>query len=386
MPVKDRVVTWWIQNIVTPKREIIDKPGFVITTFTEKDQMTYLREIFFAEELFELIENKIVQKYGNQGKQTLYSAGKKNGYLYASISNFPDIKENSKKTVSDFAYLFVRYCEGVFAQKAKHEIDIDKKIFSMALDEYIVCRHNGHGYIMNDGGSAGIWAYLMQDKSIEGIQLECQGRGDEKCLVICAPKEELLTQKDKIFYENNLTDQKFDEIYQIRNEIREDTYAQLSLKDMIDAGFFDYKKGILSYKNSRFFGSESHIFYILEQEISKLDDGEQTLFDICVEYGKSLRQLYGERDYQKFIMDFFSALGFGDITFLDSNTLVASYYPWTIFSEKSKYIIFRGVLSGIVSDSLEKKVEFNEYKIDVEDFLTLTIKQNKQQKINRNIQ
>jgi len=36
MPVKDRVVTWWIKNIITPQREIIDKPGFIVTTFTEK--------------------------------------------------------------------------------------------------------------------------------------------------------------------------------------------------------------------------------------------------------------------------------------------------------------------------------------------------------------
>jgi len=44
--VKDRVVTWWIQNIIIPRQEIIDQPGFVVTTFTEKKFKAYLREFF----------------------------------------------------------------------------------------------------------------------------------------------------------------------------------------------------------------------------------------------------------------------------------------------------------------------------------------------------
>ena len=63
MPVKDKVVTWWIQNVILPKREIIDKPGFIITTFTEQKQTTYLRDIFLSEQLFELIEKRIVEQY-----------------------------------------------------------------------------------------------------------------------------------------------------------------------------------------------------------------------------------------------------------------------------------------------------------------------------------
>jgi hypothetical protein len=113
----------------------------------------------------------------------------------------------------------------------------------------------------------------------------------------------------------------------------------------------------------------------LEQEIANLKDGERVLFDICFEYGKLLRETYGGKDYEKFISDFFPALGFGDITVLDPNrpSIAAIYYPWTVFSEKSKYIIFRGVMSGIVSSSLGKKIEFKEFDIDVRDYLTLTI-------------
>ena len=116
-------------------------------------------------------------------------------------------------------------------------------------------------------------------------------------------------------------------------------------------------------------------YYLLEKEITKLENGEQILFDACFEYGKILKEIYGGEDYQRFIMDFFPALGFGDILVIDGNerSIVAMYYPWTIFSETSKYIIFRGIMSGIVSSSLGEKVEFNKFDINLRNYLTVTI-------------
>ena len=215
----------------------------------------------------------------------------------------------------------------------------------------------------------------MQDKSIEGVQLECEGRGNNRCLVMCGPEEKLLKKTNMFFCERDLPEQKFNEYYKALNEIREATYAKNSLKDLIDIGFFNYQGGFLSYKNMRFFGCESHMLYIMEEEISKLENGEQILFDACVEYGKKLREIYGGKDYQKFILDFFPALGFGEVFVLDSTnySITAVYYPWTTYSETSKYIIFRGIMSGFVSSSTDKNIKFNNYKISVSDYLTLTI-------------
>lgn len=375
MPVKDRVVTWFIQNIVIPRREIIDKPGFVVTTFTEKNQTTYLRELFIPERLFELIENRIVQEYGEQGKQVLYSAGKKFGYLYASMSNFPTIKDCTEKELSDFAYLFVRYMEVTSARQAKHEIDFKDKMFTISFKDYIVCRNNGLGHIMTEGGSAGVWAYEMQDKSLEAVQLECEGRGNQRCFVICAPEQKIQEKTNNFFREQQMSERTFDDVYKTMNEIRQTTYSQNSMKTLLDTGFFEYDEGSFFYKNIRFFGCESHILYLLEREIAKLENGEQVLFDACFEYGKTLRETYGETDYQKFISDFFPALGFGDIAVLDADKLSIAtiYYPWTVFSETSKYIIFRGIMSGFVSSSLEKKIEFKNFNIDMGNYLTLTM-------------
>ena len=375
MPVKDRVVSWWIQNVIIPHREIIDKPGFVVTTYTEGIKTIYLRDFFLPELLFELIENKIVERYDNQGKQILYSVGKKFGYLFASVSNFPTIKNISLEKLSNFAYLTLRYIEGTYAQKANHELDFEKKILSIFFDNYIICRHNGLCYIMMDGAISGLWAYEIQDKSVEGIQFECQGRGNEQCHFFSAPRTILQEKTSSFFCEDALPDYKTDDHYKALNEIRETNYVKNSLKNLLDAGFFDFKKGILSYKNNRFFHCDTNLLYLLDDEIVKLPDGEQILYNASFEYGRLLQESYGGTNYKKFIPDFFSALGFGDILVIDTDKLSIAfiYYPWTIFSKQSKYIILRGIMSGIVSSSIGKNIQFNNVTVDIGKYLTVKI-------------
>lgn len=377
MPIKDKVVTWWIQNVIIPRQEIIDKPGFVVTTFTEKKFTTYLREFFIPEKLFEIIENKIVEKYEERGRQALYSAGKKFGYIYASMSNFTTVKNSSTEEISKFAYLLVRYIEGTYAQQAEHEADVKNQRFIIYFDNYIVCRHNGIGHIMTEGGITGIWSYGMQNNSIEGVQLECQGRGNQRCIVVCAPDNEIQEKTKNVFRERDLIELKSDSTYKSLNEVQKTTYVKNSLKDLLNAGFFTYKKGILSYKDHRFFHCESHILYLLEQEIIKLNNGEKTLFDACFEYGKSLGETYGKKDFEKFIPDFFSALGFGDILIINSDRLAIQFvfFPWTIFSKESKYIILRGIMSGVVSSITGKNILLNNIDAHIGKYLTLTIKE-----------
>jgi len=375
MPIKDKVVTWYIQNIIIPQREIIDKPGFVVTTFTEQNYTTYLREFFLPEQLFEIIEKRIVENYGDIGNQALYSAGKKFGYLYSSMSYFPTANDVKEKELSDFAYLMLRYVASVYAKQADHTLSFTEKTLKITFDNYIVCRHNGLGYIMTDGAISGLWAYIIQDKAVEGTQLECQGRNNKQCYFFCAPIQKHPHQTKKVYQEQDLFTQEFDNEYKALNEIRETKYAQNSLRRLIDLNFFDYQHGTLSYKGMRFFPCESHILYLLENELQKLPNGEQALFDACVEYGKILQKTYGDTDYEQFIMDFFPALGFGEIFFLDHKKpiLASTYYPWSTFSEKSKYIIFRGILSGIISSALNKEINFSHYDIDIKTYLTLTL-------------
>ena len=187
MPIKDAVFTWFIQNILSPNIENINNPGFVVTSFSEKGKETYLRDIFVEDKLFEAIENKVAEKYGEKGKQTLYSAGKKFGYIYSSLSNFAQLKGDNVKEVNDFIYFLVRYVTTIYAKEATYQVDLLKKSFTIYLDNYVVCHNNGKGYLMTSGGIAGIWAYVINDKKVEGIQIKCQGTGDQKCIVDVKP-------------------------------------------------------------------------------------------------------------------------------------------------------------------------------------------------------
>lgn len=376
MPVKDKVVGWWIQNIIIPRQEIIDRPGFVVTTFTEKKFTTYLRDFFLPEELFEIIEKNIVETYSDKGSQLLYSIGKKFGYIFSSMSNFTTIKNSSAEEMEKFAYNLVRYIEGTYAQKAEHELNIEQKKFSIFFDNYIICRHNGLGHILTEGGISGIWSYVMQDKIIEGIQLQCQGRGSHRCKVICGQIEEISRLSNKFYVENDLIDLKCDVTYKSLNEIRKTNYCKNSLKDLLNAGFFRFKNGILSYKDNRFFHTDTHLLYILDQMIAKMPEGEDKLFQSAFEYGKKLYSSYGGRNYQEFITDFFSALGFGDVFITNySNTFKISfiYYPWTVLSKDSKYICLRGLISGILSSGTGKNIKLMKSQITVSNYLTVTI-------------
>ncbi|MEF8880104.1 MAG: hypothetical protein V5A64_06930 [Candidatus Thermoplasmatota archaeon] len=379
MPIKDKVVNWFIQNVLAPKKEIIDKPGFVVTTFTEENQVTYLRELFLPEKLLEDLENNVINKYGDKGKQTLYSAGKKFGYLYAQLSNFPTIKDYSEKDMSNFISLLVKYMETTFSKNADYKTNFDEKTLFLSFEDYVVCRHNGYGYILTEGGSAGLWSYLMQDKSIEAIQLECEGRENDKCNILCESSDKLIEKIDERFYkELELPEKRLNESYKAMNEIRPSSYSNNSMKDLINSNFFRYEGGSFFYNGNRFFGCESHILYLLEKEISKLEEGEKIIFETCFEYGKTLRRTYSDTDYSGFLTDFFPAIGFGDITVLSQKepTVASIYYPWTRFSEESNFIIFRGILSGFVSDATGEKVIFDTYETDINNYLTLTIKSN----------
>jgi hypothetical protein len=373
MPVKDRIVTWFIQHVLVPKIEIIDNPGFVINTLSDRTKTTFLRELFLPERLFEIIETNIVNKHGELGEKILYSCGKKFGYSYASLSQFPTIVNHSKNEIANFIYFFIKYLETLYASYANYKADINNKILTITFKDYIICRNNGLGHIMTEGGSVGVWAYIMQDKSLEAIQLLCQGRGDKDCFILCAPKEKIEKENKKFFVEDELAEIKNDDIYRLLNKIGVTTYAKNSLKDLIDVNFFDYSEGIVSYKKNRFFSCDAHILYIIENEIINLSDGETLLFQSCFEYGKILQENYGHNDYKKFIMDFFPALGFGDIFVANEKKVIVQFYPWTDFSNKSKYIIFRGMLSGFITASLNKTVEFNKYDINIDDHLTLII-------------
>ncbi|MBI5229275.1 hypothetical protein HY991_04130, partial [Candidatus Micrarchaeota archaeon] len=177
MPVKDGIVSWFIRNVLLPHWEIIDTPGFVSAP-SMGARNVLIRDVFVPETVISNFERDMVSKYGNKAMQTLYSIGKKFGYGYASIASFNHVGASSRRDLGLFAYFLVRYIGSIYASDADYQMDLDKKLFRISFDNYVVCRNNGIGLLFGSGGIAGIWAYIVGDKRVEGVKLQCQGRGD----------------------------------------------------------------------------------------------------------------------------------------------------------------------------------------------------------------
>jgi predicted hydrocarbon binding protein len=352
MAIKDRLVSWFLRNIVIPKIDVWNKPGFVVTQFTDKGKFVFLREIFLPESILIDLEKEIAKKYDKKGEQILYSIGKKFGYTFSYLSNFSTIKNLSEKTFLDFAYKTVRYVECTYSSHLDHSIDLKSKTFLLRAKNYVVCPKNGLGYILGSGGIAGIWGYVMNDKDIEGLQIKCQGKGDKFCEIVCAPKDVLIKYNKKFFIENNLIENiKSDYMYKKFNRFQNTKFASKSLKDMIYNKLFTLSGGILKFCEIRHVYVDSSLIYILEKEIRKLKNAGKILTDIAFECGKKIAE-DAKVDSTNFITEYFSAIGFGDTLVTkkdDKYNVIINYFPWTALWKDINFDLCKGLVSGLLS-------------------------------------
>ncbi len=372
MKIKDPIIGWFIRNIVIPETEIIKHPAFIICRVSEKKESTYLRELFLPEGLYWRLEKEIVNEIEKEGHQVLYKIGKIFGYLYSKMSNFP----KTKKEVRGFIPYFIKYMEATYAKNINYKVE--DYVYKMFMRDYIVCRYSGTGHFFSDGGSAGVWAWMLQDPTIEAVQPKCQGRGDKECEVIAAPYDTLVEMgyKPMRCKIDNMEIPKVDETYMEMNKIRKTKWARNSLRSLIDSGFFEYHHGQVTYKGERFFLCEASFMYILERELAKVKNGLRILWDVSFDFGKRLAEVSGKQDPCKFIMDFFPALGFGDILAVrkgEKYEVYVNYFPWLEWWKDVDFTMFRGVLSGVISGFTGKRVELKKVEKEVSNNLSLHI-------------
>lgn len=359
----EKIISWYIRNIIAPKIWVLDNPGFVITKFGKQSQEVFRREVFLPEELFVDFEKSIVNKYKEEGEQVLYSIGKNFGFVFSSSSNFPNIKNVTKKDVTKFAELFAMFLSTTWAEEVKSKVEWDKNLLHLYMKNFVSCSKNGIGLILAEGSGAGIWSYELSNSSIEAKQVKCQGRGDKNCEVICAPSKVLSKMKINFFKDSKIFKLFEDKsTYESINKIRVTKYAKSSIKSLIDSGFLSWERRIIRFKNQRFFPADVSLMYILESELKKLKGGDNILFNAAFEYGKKLSQ---QENIEKFVTDFMSALGWGDILVLkegEKYKIVVNYFPWTGLAEKIGFALFRGMISGMLS--VERKVILRKIKKD----------------------
>ncbi len=354
MVIKDEITSWFIKNIVLPTAEDIRNPGYILSKFTDKNKEISVREFFFPEKFYSEFESRIVKELGEEGEQKLYSIGKRFGYRYAMISRYTKSKEMKKKALEDFMYMFTRYIEVVYASKLEHKINIEEKTLELVGTSYVGCEKNGLGYILLIGAWTGVWAYIMDDPDVEGIQINCQGRGDKNCKLICAPSAKLKKIAGKIFTEKDMSKLEEDYAkYEVLNKVYPTIAKNISLRNMIEERVFKYEKGKLFFNEERMVGIEFSTYYLMDNAFSKNKKTKKILFDVAFEIGKEI----GKTRDPTFVQRFLSSIGFGDVQVISEKEgfkVRFYHFPWATLSKECEFVILRGFTCGLLSAATKK--------------------------------
>lgn len=358
MAIKDRIVKWFIQNIVIPQQEIIDKPGFIVEAYNKGGTQVFLREVILPEEIIVNLEKHVVMKFGSRGAQLLYSAGKMFGYSYASRSFFPKITSASPKEFEDFVYMWIRYAEAISYGGIDYAFDRSARTITLQLRKFIICPQNGMGYFNTSGSFAGFWAYLMDDYAVECVQTKCRGRGGKICEVVAGKAGRLKAAGAKIITSKTKAAVWENEAERSMNAVRQCRFNAESFKNLLDSGFFNYENGVIAKGGRRHFLTEASALYFLEAELMKIDRQNRILFGLAFEFGKSMAGRH-ENNYGRFISTYLSAAGYGDVSVFEKKGRIhasSDYFPWTPYADKINFAFFRGIISGMLSGFLGKKI------------------------------
>jgi predicted hydrocarbon binding protein len=350
---------WYIRHFIVQKAIQYDKPGFVITKFKTPKGEVFQREVFFPESLIVQIENKIVQSYGTNAKKVLYDIGKTLGYNFALIFKAPSLGTNTEEDVQKSCEFIIKYNFSTWAKNVEiKEFDIKNKTMTVEADQHIVCRTNGLGHILTEGAEAGFASYLLKDPKMEVTQKKCQGRGDDKCIILWGTSDYFEAHKipyisgDVIFtFKEDLRDRKFNDITHIES-------SKESMYSLIKKGTFQYKDGKVSYLGERYFDSGILTYYLIEYGLQKLEGSNNILYEIGYSFGKTI----ATSKSQEYVNNYLSALGWGDVLFgvtAGKESVVLDHFPWCALEEQiPSFNLIMGLISGLVSGIRNKELRF----------------------------
>ena len=375
---KDSVVRLYVKRFIIPRALIFDKPGFVNFKISGKTTI-FLRQLLLPETFFVSFEKKIVEEFGMKGEELLYSIGKKFGYSFAQNGRFENSKDHPGEKIKDWILVADKFVEGTYASRISETIDVKRKSVDYELKNFVVCRKLGYDHIFATGGAAGLLAWILQDKKIEGLLYDSKfAKENHRCKVKCAPPRILSKEfNEKFFSETDLGSLESDMVvYQKYNKIADITNKK-SFQTFLTSKKFTYSEGIITYeKKERFFLLEVSGMYLLEKGL-KNKRMKQIMFDSAFSTGQNLFVRSNANDLFK-TMELLSALGWGDVIILKSGgriKVIIRHFPWTKYYKEIDYLIIRGLLSGIFSKICGKNIILKNPEIDVSNgYLTLLFK------------
>lgn len=374
MGLKNNLVSWYIKNIIVPNLVKYDSPGFIITEQNTKFGSVFQRDVIFSESLLADFEKKLVEKYGKKGKQILYSTGKEFGYHFGKTFDVPTVKTYSKKEIIEISHFITMLIGATWANNAKETVNIDEKTYEIKYDNYVICNKNGLGHLLTEGACAGLWAYVMEDYSIEGVQTSCQGRGNNECRVVCGTKDFLESNGLNYIKAGKPYKFKQTEKYKEFNKIRKCKNSNTTMKELISSGTYKYENGKFEYEGKRYFPLEVSLFYFLEKNLDS-KEMQNILFESSFNEGKNIASREQGNECHSFLTDYLSSQGWGDIftTPKKKVSLDIIYFPWTELADKINFKMFSGLVSGVFSEFLKRKVTLKSKGFEEEDYFSLSL-------------
>jgi hypothetical protein len=357
MRLTDNLYGLYIRSILIPKMEDYSNPGYVFTKLTRDSKEIMLRDVFVPEELIAEIEVATVKKYGEPGRELLYTIGKNSCYTYSKFSGFETVETKSKvKDLEDYVRLLLLFIAGTYGADVDYELNIKDKIQRVSFSNYVVCQINGIGDIFASGSAAGLWAWILKDSNIEAVQYECKGRGNKGCSLLIAPPEKIEKEGYKTFRIPNLIDIDLTEEYLNLNKPHPTESTKTSLERMIGYKVIEFKDGRITFHNKRFFEWDAHYIYFLEQ----LYNDQELLFTLIKEYYQKIGEEVGDKLSVDYISEFLGSMGWGDILIYSGPRIQAKYYPYTTLYDKTQYTMIRGILSGLLTALYKKEVNIQQ--------------------------
>jgi len=358
MPIKDKVVSWYIKNYLIPRAQIFNQPGFVIFRISGKTNI-YSRQFIMPESFYSDLERMIVAKMGKKGKELLYHAGKKFGWRFATVSNVMTIKDLSEQKFLAYANNLFKFIEGTYASEIKNKVDLEKNMVIFTTKNFIICEQSGQGYFLSAGGAGGLWAKLLENPMIEGVHPVCQGRGNSNhCKLVCSTPDILRDYDDEVFIETNVKNLEVDSTYRSINKVMPTSFSQKSFDDLLKSNIFIYKKGIIKKEHERFFVVETSSMYLIEKEFQKNRKALDILYKSSINTGRNMAASFSLSSTMA-LMDLLTAFGWGDVLVENKSgkiRIIMKYFPWTRFAKDIKFIAMRGLIEGMLLEILKKKI------------------------------
>jgi predicted hydrocarbon binding protein len=361
MPLKDAVVGWYVKHYIIPRAQILDSPGFVVFNVSGKSPI-FARQVIVPELIFILLEKSLIQKFGDSAKSKLYSVGKKFGYRFSIMGKFSQKGDLKEKDLASYIEMINKFIEGTYATNISCSIDIANEVVEYYAKNFVVSSKTGHGYFLPLGAVSGMMSYIFDNPKIEGIQIASQGTGADNCQILCGPAEWLRKRVKNLFTESNLGGLDTEPEYASMNKIQKTENSNYSFSQFIDAGMFSFNQGLVMGGEQRYFIYEISGLHMLEWYLQEEPEAKQIIKTAAYEAGKKIASEFPDSLSERFLMDLFTAFGWGDVLVLEKNKkqmVEFKYAPWTKFCKNIDFIIPCGLLEGFLSIILKRNIKLN---------------------------